>query len=95
MSDLRDVRGENRFEQGFIDQDGQTRTVFADYAIQGDTRIILHVEADPALRGTGAADTFMRALSEYARAERLKLAPRCCYAVAWLKRHPEFSDILT
>ena len=94
MSDLRDVRDENRFEQGFVDQDGQTRTVFADYAIQGDTRIILHVEADPALRGTGAADTFMRALSEHARAEKLKLAPRCSYAVAWLKRHPEFSDIL-
>ncbi|MBJ7448140.1 MAG: N-acetyltransferase [Brevundimonas sp.] len=95
MSDLRDVRDENRFEQGFVDQDGQTRTVFADYAMQGETRIILHVEADPALRGTGAADTFMRALSEHARAEKLKLAPRCSYAVAWLKRHPEFSDILT
>ena len=94
MSDLRDVRDENRFEQGFVDQDGQTRTVFADYATQGDTRIILHVEADPALRGTGAADKFMRALSEYARGENLKLAPRCGYAVAWLKRHPEFSDIL-
>ncbi|WP_374597427.1 GNAT family N-acetyltransferase [Brevundimonas sp.] len=94
MSDLRDVRGENRFEQGFVDQDGQTRTVFADYAAQGYTRIILHVEADPALRGTGAADTFMRALSEHARAEKLKLAPRCSYAVAWLKRHPEFSDIV-
>jgi uncharacterized protein len=94
MSDLRDVRDENRFEQGFVDQDGQTRTVFADYAMQGDTRIILHVEADPALRGTGAASTFMRALSEHARAEKLKLAPRCSYAVAWLKRHPEFSDIL-
>ncbi|PZN98438.1 MAG: N-acetyltransferase [Alphaproteobacteria bacterium] len=94
MSDLRDVRDENRFEQGFVDQEGQTRTVFADYATQDDTRMILHVEADRALRGTGAADTFMRALSEHARAEKLKLAPRCSYAVAWLKRHPEFSDIL-
>lgn len=94
MSDLRDVRDEHRFEQGFVDQDGLTRTVFADYATQGDTRIILHVEADPALRGTGAAERFMRALSEHARADKLKLTPRCSYAVAWLKRHPEFSDIL-
>ncbi len=95
MSDLRDVRDQNRFEQGFVDPNGQTRTVFADYAVQGEIRIILHVEADPALRGTGAASTFMRALSEHARAEKLKLAPRCSYAVAWLKRHPEFADILT
>jgi hypothetical protein len=93
MTDLRDVRSEQRFEQGFVDDEGETRTVFADYAVQGDTRIILHVEADPALRGTGASGRFMQALAEHARAERLKLQPRCSYAVAWLKRHPEFDDL--
>ena len=93
MTDLRDVLTDQRFEQGFSDPQGQLRTVFADYAMQGSTRVILHVEADPALRGTGAAGQFMQALAEHARAEGLKLAPRCSYAVAWLKRHPEFDDI--
>ena len=95
MTDLRDVMTDHRFEQGFSDPEGQLRTVFADYAVQGNTRVILHVEADPALRGTGAAGRFMQALAEHARAEGLKLAPRCSYAVAWLKRHPEFDDIQT
>jgi predicted GNAT family acetyltransferase len=95
MTDLRDVMTDQRFEQGFSDPEGQLRTVFADYAVQGNTRVILHVEADPALRGTGAAGRFMQALAEHARAEGLKLAPRCSYAVAWLKRHPEFDDIQT
>ena len=93
MTDLRDVLADQRFEQGFSDPDGQLRSVFADYAVQGSTRVILHVEADPALRGTGAAGKFMQALAEHARAEGLKLAPRCSYAVAWLKRHPEFDDL--
>jgi len=93
MTDLRDVLADQRFEQGFSDPEGSLRTVFADYAVQGSTRVILHVEADPALRGTGAAGQFMQALAEHARAEGLKLAPRCSYAVAWLKRHPEFDDI--
>jgi predicted GNAT family acetyltransferase len=93
MTDLRDVIADQRFEQGFSDPEGQLRTVFADYAVQGSTRVILHVEADPALRGTGAAGQFMQALAEHARAEGLKLAPRCSYAVAWLKRHPEFDDL--
>ena len=93
MTDLRDVRADQRFEQGFADSAGQLRTVFADYAVQGSTRVILHVEADQALRGTGAAGQFMQALAEHARAEGLKLAPRCGYAVAWLKRHPEFDDL--
>lgn len=94
MTDFRDVRASQRFEQGFAAPDGQIRTVFADYTVQGATRAILHVEADPELRGTGAAGRFMHALSEHARAEGLKLAPRCSYAVAWLKRHPEFDDLL-
>jgi predicted GNAT family acetyltransferase len=94
MTDLRDVLADQRFEQGFSDPDGQLRSVFADYAVQGSTRVILHVEADPALRGTGAAGKFMQALAEHARAEGLKLAPRCSYAVAWLKRHPEFDDVV-
>ena len=94
MTDFRDVLSRQRFEQGFADADGETRIVHADYAVQGDTRVILHVEADPALRGTGAAGTFMQSLAEHARAERLKLAPRCSYAVLWLKRHAEYDDVM-
>ena len=94
MTDIRDVAGQNRFEQDFSDADGETRTVFADYASQGNTRAILHVEADPALRGSGAAGRFMQALAEHARAEGLKLTPRCSYAVAWLKRHKEYDDVV-
>jgi hypothetical protein len=30
MTELRDVRAEQRFEQGFADADGRIRTVFAD-----------------------------------------------------------------
>jgi predicted GNAT family acetyltransferase len=93
MTDIRDVQTEQRFEQGFADPDGQLRTVFADYAVQGTTRVILRVEADPVLRGGGAAGRFMQSLAEHARAEGLKLEPRCSYAAAWLKRHPEFKDV--
>lgn len=94
MTDFRDVLDRHRFEQGFTDPEGETRIVHANYAVQGDTRVILHVEADPALRGTGAAGTFMQSLAEHARAEGLKLAPRCSYAVAWLKRHSQYDDVV-
>lgn len=93
MMDLRDVPDEKRFEQGFMDADGKVRVVFADYAERGDTRILLHVEADPALRGSGAAGQFMQALAEHARSEGLKLWPQCSYARAWLERHPAYGDV--
>ena len=94
MTEFRDASDEQRFEQGFTDADGEARLVFADYAVQGDTRAILHVEADPELRGSGAAGQFMQSLADHARTEGLKLAPRCSYAVAWFKRHKDYDDVL-
>ena len=95
MSDLRDVVAEHRFEQGFAAADGTMHRVWADYAVQGTTRIILHVEADDALRGSGAAGQFMTRLAEHARAQNLKLTPRCSYAVAWHRRNPDYDDVLS
>lgn len=94
MTDFRDVPAERRYEQGFTDAEGEIRAVWADYGVRGDARIILHVEADPALRGSGAAGRFMQALAEHARAEKLTLVPHCSYAAAWLKRHPEYADVV-
>ena len=94
MTDFRDVTAEQRFEQGFTDPDGALRRVWADYAVQGDSRTILHVEADDELRGSGAAGRFMESLADHARVGDLKLAPRCSYAVAWFKRHADYADVL-
>jgi len=94
MTDFRDVRADQRFEQGFTDESGTLRIVWADYAIQGDRVALLHVEAEDELRGTGAAGRFMAALADHARAQGLKLVPRCSYAVAWFRRHPDQADLL-
>ena len=94
MTDFRDVTGEQRYEQGFADADGEARRVWADYAVQGNRRAILHVEADDALRGSGAAGTFMQNLADHARAEGHTLTPVCSYAVAWFRRHRTYADVV-
>ena len=68
--------------------------VWADYARQGDTLSILHVEAEQSLRGSGAAGSFMEALAEKAREDGLKLRPICGYANVWLRRHRDYHDVL-
>ncbi|MFN3837895.1 MAG: GNAT family N-acetyltransferase [Brevundimonas sp.] len=93
MGQFRDAAGENRFEQTFDDDKG-AGLVWADYAVRGDARMILHVEAERSLRGTGAAGRFMQAMAEHAREAGLKLFPQCSYAVAWHKRHPDYDDVL-
>ncbi len=75
-----------------MDVDGQT--VFASYYRDGETVQIRHVEAPPALRGTGAAGRLMEGIVGIARAENLKLYPICSYAASWLRRHREHQDVL-
>lgn len=60
---------------------------FAIYRRQGDTLVIDHVEADPALRGTGAAGRLMEQVVAVAEAEKRQIVPRCGYAASWLTRH--------
>lgn len=69
-------------------------SVFADYRQHDKTYVLVHVEADRALRGTGAASRLMAAIVDYARARDLILVPRCAYALAWYRRHPEAADTL-
>jgi len=67
---------------------------FASYRRHGDVVTIPHVEAPPALRGTGAAARLMEGIAALARTQGFKVRPTCTYAVAWFRRHPEVADIL-
>ena len=81
--------GRQHFSQDFDGKD-----VFASYRLQDGVYALVHIEADPALRGTGAANHFMAALIAHGREHGLKFAPYCSYARAWFKRHPDASDVL-
>ena len=84
MPEVKDNPERRRFE---MTEAGHV--VFADYRRDGSRLYIDHVEAPPALRGSGAAGRFMEGLVEAARAEGATLVPICSYAVHWLARHPQ------
>ena len=81
-------------ERHRFEQEENGKLVFASYRMQDGAYALVHVEADPDLRGTGAAGRFMAALIQHARENGLKLAPYCSYARAWFQRHPEAGDLL-
>ena len=70
------------------------KLAFADYRIRDDVMIVPHVEADPALRGRGAAGRLMDGVLAEARRRGLKVRPVCGYASAYVRRHPEYHDLL-
>jgi hypothetical protein len=88
-ADVTDNTEKSRFE---LDLGGQI--TFATYRRDGDALVIRHVEAPPALRGKGAADKLMQGIVEIARAEGLKIVPRCSYAYSWMRRHKAYQDLL-
>ena len=69
-------------------------TVFARYRKSDGVLTILWVESPPALRGTGAAGRLMKLLGAEARAKGWSVVPVCGYAAAWLRRSPEFRDLV-
>ena len=83
-----DNKDQSRFE---LEENGLL--AWANYRIRDGAYVIPHVEADPALRGTGAAGRLMQQIVDHARANGLVLEPRCSYARAWFARHPEASDV--
>lgn len=89
MTTLRENPASGRLE---MDEAGQV--VFADCRRSGSRLIVDHVEAPPALRGTGASGRFMEALADWARARDLKITPLCGYAASWLRRSPAHRDLI-
>ncbi|WP_374654156.1 GNAT family N-acetyltransferase [Phenylobacterium sp.] len=86
---LRNNTADSRYEM-----DEQGMTSWADYRLVGERLYIDHVEAPPALRGTGASGRLMAALAADARDRGLKITPICGYAAAWLRRSHEFRGLL-
>lgn len=84
-----DNKEESRFEleeNGFL--------AWADYSVRDGKYVLPHVEAEPPLRGTGAAGRLMQQIVDHARANSLVLEPRCHYARIWFQRHPQAGDVL-
>ncbi len=84
-----DNAARSRYE---LTQDGLT--AFADYHRRDGKVVIPHVEAPPALRGTGAAGRLMEGVVADVRAKGEKLVPLCPYAATWIQRHPEHADLV-
>ena len=62
--------------------------------IGSDALLIKHTEVDPKFEGKGYAGALVRHILEDARALNRKVIPICPYAAAYIKRHPEYRDLI-
>jgi len=67
---------------------------FTQIRLRDSVLSLIHTEVPPALRGRGIADAMTRAALEYARAYGLSVRPICPFVSAYLRRYPEFQDLV-
>ncbi len=88
QGNLRHDAASRRFE---IALDGHL--AWLDYQLGGNRLTIVHTQVPEAIGGRGIAAALVEAALAHARANGLKVVPRCSYAASYLSRHPQHADL--
>ncbi len=67
---------------------------YIQYERMGDIIAFTHTETPEELEGHGVASKLAQAALDDARAQSLRVAPLCPFVAAYIKRHPEYSDLV-
>lgn len=86
--DVTQNEAEARFE---MDVDGDVAVL--DYRREGNTLVLKHTEVPPTARGKGIGGALAKFALDYARAEKLKVVPRCPFVASYLERHAQYADL--
>jgi uncharacterized protein len=89
-SPVRNNEGESRFE---CDVDGKLSVV--EYMASPGKIVFTHTEVPEALAGRGIAQKMVTAALDHARANHLRVVPLCKYVAAFIKKHPEYQDLVS
>ena len=81
---------EQRFE-GHV----QGHIAFLSYRRFPDRFVIVHTEVPPAIEGKGIAGKLVATALDFARAAHLRVIPLCPYATGFIRKHPEYHDLLS
>lgn len=67
---------------------------FASYRVDGDRAIVPHVEVHPSVEGQGMGGRLVQGMLDDLRRRDLRVTPLCGYAAAWIRRHPDYHDLV-
>jgi predicted GNAT family acetyltransferase len=66
----------------------------AEYERANGVITFTHTEVPPSMEGKGVASALARAALDRARTEGLAVEPLCPFVSAYIKRHPEYQDLV-
>jgi predicted GNAT family acetyltransferase len=89
MAVVRDNKARSRFE---LDVDGGV--AFANYRDTPAAVVITHTETPIALRGRGIASQLIEGALALIHADGRKVIAGCAFVVDYLRKHPEYEDMV-
>ena len=69
-------------------------TVVEYQMLSEDVIDFVHTEVPEELQGRGIADHMAHEVLEYAREHRLEVVPQCPYVADYIRRHPEYQQLV-
>jgi len=87
---VEDVPQRHRFEA----TEGEELLGVALYEREDGVVILTHTVVEPAAEGRGVGSALARTALDAARAEGLRVVPRCTFMAGWIKRHPDYADLV-
>jgi predicted GNAT family acetyltransferase len=73
---------------------GERRVGLADFYRHGDVVVIPHTETLPEYGGRGLASQLVRYCLDDIRAQGLQVAPACPFVAAYIRKNPEYADLI-
>ena len=64
------------------------------YRLRAGQVVFLHTEVMPAFEGRGIGSRLAAGVLDDARARGLAVIPRCPFIAAYIRRHPEYADLV-
>jgi predicted GNAT family acetyltransferase len=64
------------------------------YVQRGDVLDLTHTSVPQDAEGQGIGSQLARTAFEHAKAKGLRVMPSCPFVHAWLRKHPEFEDVV-
>jgi predicted GNAT family acetyltransferase len=86
---IRNNEVESRFE---YEADG--KLAFVEYKMAPHRIIFIRTEVPQELSGRGIAQELAKTSLDHARQNKLHVVALCSYIAAYIKRHPEYSDLI-
>ncbi len=86
---VRNNNDKSRFELEVGDE-----LAFANYRLTPSAVIITHTETPRSLRGRGIASELVKGALNLIRSDGRKVVAGCSFVVDYLRRHPEYADLV-